>query len=127
MPETGRKNSRCLIGVRDRNAAVARRYILERYYGMTVVGMYIVCVHPDVGDEPIVDVVPDLGPQIDAIMAEQRRRRSDVWGLRRACEVSTNKSVAMVVVWSSCDRTKLSCALVTDHTDRRYTATHHMC
>ena len=37
---------------------------------MTVVGMYIVCVHPDVGDEPFVDVVPDMGPQIDAIMAD---------------------------------------------------------
>jgi hypothetical protein len=45
---------------------------------MTVMGMYIVCVHPDVGDEPFVDVVPDMGPQIDAIMAEQRRRHSDV-------------------------------------------------
>ena len=73
---------------------------------MTVVGMYIVCVHPDVGDEPFVDVVPDLGPQIEPIMAEQRRRHSDAWALRCACEVGAIGPFTMAVVCSSGDRMK---------------------
>ena len=79
---TGRRRSR-------------HRYILEKYYGVTVVGMYIVCVHPDVGDEPFVDVVPDLGPQIEAMMADQRRRHADVRAPRCAGAVYTVRLVVL--------------------------------
>jgi hypothetical protein len=40
--------------------------------------MYVVCVHPDVGDAVFVDEVPDLGREVALVMTEQRRRHADV-------------------------------------------------
>ena len=58
--------------------AIFFRYILERYYDVQVAAMFVVCVHPDVGDSAFVDEVPDLTHEVSLIMAEQRRRHADV-------------------------------------------------
>ena len=52
----------------------AYKWMLETYYGKIVSSMYIVGLHPDNGDDPFVDEVPDLHTEIEALMQEQRRR-----------------------------------------------------
>ena len=44
------------------------RFILEKYYGLTVSCMYIVGTNPDNGEQPYVDEVPRLKPETDALM-----------------------------------------------------------
>ena len=41
------------------------KFILERYYGQHVVGMYVVCIHPDNGDSAFVDDVPHM--EVEAV------------------------------------------------------------
>ena len=52
----------------------AYKWMLETYYDKIVSSMYIVGLHPDNGDDPFVDEVPDLHTEIEALMEEQRRR-----------------------------------------------------
>ena len=54
------------------------KYILERHSDVQVAAIFVVCVHPDVGDSAFVDEVPDLTHEVSLIMAEQRRRHADV-------------------------------------------------
>ena len=49
------------------------KWMLERYYGVRVAAMSVVCLHPDNGDQPFVDVVPII-PEIDELMHIQRTR-----------------------------------------------------
>ena len=49
------------------------KWMLERYYGARVAAMFIVCLHPDNGDQPFVDDVPVI-PEVEELMAIQRVR-----------------------------------------------------
>ena len=51
---------------------------MEQYYDVQVAAMYVVCVHPDVGDAVFVDEVVDLAHDVALVMREQRRRHADV-------------------------------------------------
>ena len=50
------------------------KHVLEKQYGFKVSAMYVVCVHPDVGDAPFVDVVPNMEDEVFHMMALQRAR-----------------------------------------------------
>ena len=50
------------------------RYILERYYDLTVSLMLVVSVHPEYDDMPFVDVVPRMEDEVSALVALQRSR-----------------------------------------------------
>ena len=54
----------------------AYKYILESCYDCRIVGMYVVCTHPDNGDEAFVDKVPVMSAEVDALVEYQRSR---VW------------------------------------------------
>ncbi|CAK0822133.1 unnamed protein product, partial [Prorocentrum cordatum] len=53
------------------------RWMLEHYYGARVAAMYVVCLHPDNGDQPFVDDVPVI-PDIEELMAIQRTRSREL-------------------------------------------------
>ncbi|CAK0818359.1 unnamed protein product [Prorocentrum cordatum] len=53
------------------------RWMLEHYYGARVAAMYVVCLHPDNGDQPFVDDVPVI-PEIEELMAIQRTRSREL-------------------------------------------------
>ena len=50
------------------------RYLLQKYYGVSVSAMFVVCVHPDVGSSPFVDDVPIMPSETEALMCWQRAR-----------------------------------------------------
>jgi hypothetical protein len=56
----------------------ARRYVLEKYYGVRVAEMYVVCFHPDVGESAFIDTVPSMPTEVEAMMQEQRSRHLNV-------------------------------------------------
>ena len=46
------------------------KYLLEKNYGETVVGMYLVCLHPNNANKSYIKIeVPDLGDEIKDLMA----------------------------------------------------------
>ena len=53
------------------------KWMLERYYGARVAAMFVVCLHPDNGDQPFVDRVPVI-PEIEELMAIQRTRSREL-------------------------------------------------
>ena len=59
------------------------RFILEKYYGLTVSCMYIVGTNPDNGDQPYVDEVPRLKPETEALMRHwATHKRHATWKTR---------------------------------------------
>ena len=48
------------------------RYLLQKYYRVTVSGMWVVCIHPDNEDEPFIDDVPAMPVETEALMSWQR-------------------------------------------------------
>ena len=52
------------------------KYLLEKYYGLRIGRMLIVCTHPDNGDEPFVREVPAMSQETEALMIWQRARAS---------------------------------------------------
>ena len=62
------------------------RWILEKYYGVEVASMSVVCLHPDNGVEPFIDVVPDMQAEVASIMAIQLDRVDPLGGgSKRSC------------------------------------------
>ena len=59
-------------GVHYRMQLNVYRWILEKYYGQRVIGMRVVCCHPDNGDTAFVDEVPDMQNDVAEIMRRQR-------------------------------------------------------
>ena len=53
-------------------------YLLEKYYGLKVVGMYVVCTHPDNGTAAFVDRVPFMKAQVERMMEYQRCRAREL-------------------------------------------------
>lgn len=49
-------------------------YLLEKYYGLRISRMVVVCVHPDCGSHPFVDEVPFMPVEVNNLMAWQRDR-----------------------------------------------------
>lgn len=62
------------LGVQYRLQLNCYRYILEKYYGVRVESMYVVCTHPDNGAHAFVDRVPNMDAEIFVMMEHQRRR-----------------------------------------------------
>ena len=56
----------------------AYRYLLQRYYGHTVSGMFVVCTHPDKHPEAWVDPVPVMDAEIQYVVECQRRKAREV-------------------------------------------------
>ncbi len=52
----------------------AYRYIIEKYYSMSVAGMYVVCTHPDNEIDAFVDSVPRMARETEIMMEYQRAR-----------------------------------------------------
>lgn len=50
------------------------RYLLQKYYGLEVSGMHVVCIHPDCGKQPFIDQVPVMQSEVQHLMSWQRRR-----------------------------------------------------
>ncbi|CAE7036636.1 unnamed protein product [Symbiodinium sp. CCMP2592] len=49
------------------------KYLIEKYYGLRVAAMYVVCLHPDNQEEgPFIDCVPDMPSEVDAILEVRR-------------------------------------------------------
>ena len=61
-------------GIQYRLQLNVYKYILEKQYGFRISEMYVVCVHPDVGEAPFVDVVPDMEDEVSKMMSWQRER-----------------------------------------------------
>ena len=60
-------------GIHYRLQLNAYKWILERYYGVIVASMHVVCTHPELHEAgAFVDNVPDMSSEIDAIMVHQR-------------------------------------------------------
>ena len=56
------------------------KYIIERHYGFTVSGMYVVCLHPDNSESgPFVDDVPDLENEVLSMVQHHRQRCGAAW------------------------------------------------
>ena len=70
-------------GVHYRLQLNCNRYILQKYYGATVVGMYVVGTHPDNGDQAFVDDVPIMDAEVQVLMKAQRMRKHEVEALCR--------------------------------------------
>ena len=68
-------------GVHYRLQLNCYRYILQKYYGATVVGMYVVGTHPDNGDQAFVDDVPIMDAEVQVLMKAQRMRKHEVEAL----------------------------------------------
>ncbi|CAK0883072.1 unnamed protein product, partial [Prorocentrum cordatum] len=66
-----------LAGSIDFVARDSAQWIAERYYGARVAAMHVVCLHPDNGDQPFVDDVPEI-PDIEELMAVQRPRSREL-------------------------------------------------
>ena len=47
-------------------------WISWQYYGVRVCGMCVVCTHPDCGDSPFIDHVPNMDPETHDLMRLQR-------------------------------------------------------
>ena len=71
-------------GVQYRLQLNLYRYLLESHYDAKVSAMFIVCVHPDCGDEPFVDQVPEMQSEVDALLDWQRRRVAEAAGAEHA-------------------------------------------
>jgi hypothetical protein len=52
------------------------RFLLEKYYGVTISRMLVVCTHPDNGDEAFVHEVPVMKAETEYLMWWQRDRAS---------------------------------------------------
>ena len=50
------------------------KYLLQNYYGKSVIAMRVVCTHPEHDAHPFVDEVPDMQLEVEAMMEVQRRR-----------------------------------------------------
>ena len=49
------------------------KYLIEKYYGLRVAAMYVVCLHPDNQEEgPFIDRVPDMQSEVNAILEVHR-------------------------------------------------------
>ena len=48
------------------------RYLLQKYYYVTVSGMWVVRIHPDNEDEPFIDDVQAMPAETEALMSWQR-------------------------------------------------------
>ena len=59
-------------GMQYRLQLNAYRYILEKYYDLSVSRMLIVCCHPDNGSKPFVDEVPRMEAATEAMMQTRR-------------------------------------------------------
>ena len=59
-------------GMQYRLQLNAYRYILEKYYSLSVSRMLIVCCHPENGSIPLVDEVARLEPETESMMARWR-------------------------------------------------------
>ncbi len=53
------------------------RYLLQKYYGKKVAGMWVVCTHPENEGGAFLDRVPVMSEEVDAIMERQRRRAAE--------------------------------------------------
>ncbi len=62
------------LGMHYRIQLNAYRYILQKYYGHRVDGMFVVCTHPDNGSTAFVDTVPVMYDEVESMMEEQRQR-----------------------------------------------------
>ena len=61
-------------GVHYRLQLNCYRYILEKYYGVIVEAMYVVCTHPGNGSDAVVDCVPVMHAETEKLMKHQRER-----------------------------------------------------
>lgn len=59
-------------GVKYRLQLNTYRYIVEKYYGMIVDAMYVVCLHPEQPEEPWIDEVPFMYEEINLLMQHRR-------------------------------------------------------
>jgi hypothetical protein len=48
------------------------RWILETYYGAKIVGMFVVCAHPNYAPDGFIDKVPDMQVRVEDLMNERR-------------------------------------------------------
>ena len=58
-----------VVGNKYRLQLNVYRWILERYYNLRVVEMFVVCLHPELGLVPFIDEVPDMQAEVEDIMA----------------------------------------------------------
>ena len=65
-------------GMRYRTQLNAYKYLIEKYYDKQVLGMFVVCTHPDNDGIPFIDNVPDMSDEIDDIMEIQRMRVREI-------------------------------------------------
>ena len=57
------------------------KFILEKYYGLQVVAMYVVCFHPDnAGTGPFVDAVPVMTKEVDLMLRFHKQRLLELRG-----------------------------------------------
>jgi hypothetical protein len=67
---------------------LCRRYLLEKYYDVRVKSMYVVGLHPDVGENAFVDAVPHMAAETEALMAMQRLKHANAKRLASQTTVS---------------------------------------
>ena len=60
----------------------AYRYILQKYYDVSVKAMVVVGTHPDNGDEPFIDYVPLLQQETEQMMRYQRDRARETMAMQ---------------------------------------------
>jgi hypothetical protein len=86
-------------GVHYRLQLNAYKWILQRYYGVIVASMYVVCTHPELQDAgAFVDEVPDMPSEIDAIMEHQRFMADQYPLTTHSNESTTDGSVQSLVI-----------------------------
>ena len=78
------------------------KYLLEKYYGYSISGMFIVCTHPDNGDSAFVDKVPVMSDETEQLMQAQRRRAVET-ACMQACDAEPIPSPTQM--WGTGDLT----------------------
>ncbi len=66
-------------GVHYRLQLNCYRFILQKYYGVKISSMHVVCFHPDNGRIPFVDDVPLMEAEVRSIMDVQRNRVREIF------------------------------------------------
>ncbi|CAJ1423131.1 unnamed protein product, partial [Effrenium voratum] len=61
-------------GIKYRLQLNIYKWILEKYYGVVVVDMFVVCLHPEHAGHPWIDHVPHMTAEAEAIMAWQQSK-----------------------------------------------------
>ena len=76
----------------------AYRYILQKYYDVSVKAMLVVGTHPDNGDEPFIDYVPILQEETEQFMQYQRIEPERRWqcSARIACSSTLTALAALM-------------------------------